>query len=64
MNKLKIRITQFDPVVKRGRFFIDKEKTVFLDEFDEDCLYLIINSLGMVKKGFIVATPLGKKEDD
>lgn len=56
MKKLKIRITEFDPQDKLGRFFIDKEQTVFLDVFEEDTLYLIINSLGMIKKGFTLST--------
>lgn len=48
MTKLKIRITQFDPVVKRGRFFIDKEQTVFLHEFDEENFFKILEAIGKI----------------
>ena len=48
MKKLKIRITEFDSGVKRGRFFIDKEQTVFLHEFDEKDFFEILEAIGRI----------------
>jgi len=48
MNKLKIRITKFDTLSKKGRFFHDTEETVFLHEIDEDIFFDILNAIGKI----------------
>ena len=65
MTKLKIRITEFDPVVKRGRFFIDKEQTVFLYEFNKEDFFEILEVVGKIvnsgRKGGLLSEEQIKK---
>ena len=48
MNKLKIRITQFDPTVKPGRLFIEKEQTIFLHEMNEENFFEVLEAIGKI----------------
>lgn len=59
---MQIRITR--TVKKVGLFnrSIELEETVFLNEFEDDSLYLMINSIGLVKKGFTFNPPETKEE--
>jgi len=48
MTKLKIRITQFDPDTKHGRFFHDTEQTIFLHEMSEENFFEVLEAIGRI----------------